>query len=224
MKKFITSISQQVKDLQLTSYLPVDGEIRKLGEQRKKERGAENFFATSFPILCLIDDYVKKGEDIEIICMKDDFDSVRKNFETFFKDQLGKLSDEIGFTYKLREIEVEKEEVPAAHIRTFKSLIRSVKDEDEIYICCTYGTKPTPIIEMMAMNYAYRVFKNVSMKIVYGAIDWSNSPDPKNPVSKLYDITELFRIDQMVNHFAETGGDDSGDKIEKLLSIYGDLS
>ena len=38
--------------------------------------------------------------------------------------------------------------------------------------CDTYGTKPTPIIQNMAISYAYRSMKNVDIKcVVYGQYD-----------------------------------------------------
>ena len=143
-------------------------------------------------------------------------EAVARNFERF-KGQLENLACEIGFKYVIKEMEIAEEEVAVSHIRTFRSLIGFIEDGDELYVCCTYGTKPIPIIEMMSLDYAYRVRKDVTIKsIVYGARNWETGE------SRIYDISELFHINQMVNHYASMGDSRSEKLIDNLLGLFGE--
>ena len=64
----------------------------------------------------------------------------------------------------------------------------------------TYGNKPMPIAEMMAIQYAYRVLRNVTIEcLVYGELDHSK---PDHPMS-LFDITSLIRLDEIVRVMAD---------------------
>ncbi len=212
MKKFITYVSLQKTDLKKMVYVPVDGELKTLAEQRRASRGQD--YHTSFPVMCLVDDYVKPGDRVEMICMlAEGSESVKRNFETL-KQELGALATEIGFSYELNTISVQPEEVAESHAHTFQTLVDLINNDDELFACCTFGTKPIPIIEMMALNYAYRLKKNVTVRsLVYGAVDHEKGD------GHIYDIKELFYMEQLVNQFAREGRPDSEELIRQLLSF-----
>jgi len=82
----------------------------------------------------------------------------------------------------------------------FSDINNLIGDNEEIYACITYGTKPTPIIETMALNYAIKLKKNVTVGcIVYGR--YMHIDDNDN--NGIYDTTALFRMDSIVNKLAE---------------------
>ena len=94
-------------------------------------------------------------------------------------------------------------------IDIFRKLLDHLEDEDILYACFTYGVKPMPIAELMAIMYAYRVKRNVSIEcIVYGEKDHSADP----PVQKIFDITALAHLDELVRLLAEN-------RVERPLGV-----
>ena len=96
--------------------------------------------------------------------------------------------------------------------------------DEELYACITYGTKPTPIVESMALNYAYKLKKNVSVGcIVYGRFMNHNprltaEENEKNKENNgIYDTRALFFMDSMVNKLAEMKAPDPENAIRSML-------
>ena len=97
-------------------------------------------------------------------------------------------------------------------LELFGKLIDCTADGDTLYACITYGSKPFPLIQIMALNYAYRIRKNVSIGcIVYGAKDHNNGS------MEVYDITSLLYIDETVRLMAEQKVENPTDLIKNLL-------
>lgn len=71
-------------------------------------------------------------------------------------------------------MEVPFDESLDSHIATFQKLIDRTEEGDDLYACLTFGSKPTPLVEVMAMQYAYRVHRDVTITCaVYGQMDHS---------------------------------------------------
>ena len=112
---------------------------------------------------------------------------------------------------------VSREEHARDHLTTFSDLINFIEDGDELYTCCTYGTKPIPIIEMMALNFAYQAKDDVSIKsIVYGKV---NRDQGKVVNAEIYDITGLFFMTQIVNRLAGTRAEHPAEIIRDILNL-----
>ncbi len=190
MRKFITTIALQPEGkLNSTVYEAVGNDKLKYNKD------------TRFPVIPLIAGYTGKGENIEVIALRHDYDNSRYNFK-LFKEEMEQLSKDKGFSYSIKELEIPYDNRTSTHLSTFKKLAAMIDDEDEISACITYGTKPLSVVEFMTVNYAYRAKKNCSIgAIVYGEFDHSDNK------SKIYDITSLFFVDEMVRRSAESGRD-----------------
>jgi len=190
MKKFFTYVSmQKPDDLKKLNYKPVGND--------ELNPDLEVFF----PISMLIDCYVDKDDVIAVVCIIErKNENIEANFETL-KKEVGMVCAEKDAEVNFVPVYSDKSESAASHLHTFKGLIDTVEDGDDIFVCCTYGTKPIPIIEMMAMNYAYRLGDNVSIKsLVYGKVERQG----RDIVGAyLYDISALFYMNQIVNSLAE---------------------
>ena len=82
----------------------------------------------------------------------------------------------------------------------FQKMIDCIDENDKIYMCVTFGSKPLSIVQMMAVNYAYRVFKNIRIgAIVYGKFDHNSKK------SVIFDETSLFYMDEIVRTLAQNG-------------------
>ena len=208
MKRFITYISMQPENhLKKVRYQPVDDmEIR-----AKKD--------VYFPISLLVDNYAPIGGEIEILCLKEKENAdIERNLE-LLKGEIAEILDDRSVNCTFREILINPEEKIDTHLATFAQIIDHIKDEDTVYACATYGTKPIPIIEMMALDYAYRVKKDVTIgSVVYGKIDRRNN----DLQAKLYDITALFFMSQIVGRLAEQKVADPEEKIRQILGLGAD--
>ena len=152
---------------------------------------------TSFPIITAINGYVNKDEEIEIIVIISDYENAEYNYK-LFQEEVSKLSNSIGFSYKLKRISVPYNNYIDTELDLFGKLIDCVSDNDTLFACLTYGTKPFPIVQVMALNYALRIKKNVNIEcVIYGAKNHNNGE------MEVYDITSLIYIDETVRLLAE---------------------
>lgn len=208
MKKFISSSPYQGKP---------DPEKKSQGLKKGIYEAADNQLLkydadTSFPIMTAINGYVEKGEEIELITIVAEYENAEYNYE-LLKGEIENLSKMKGFKYTLKEVRVPYNNAINTELELFGKLIDCTADEDTLYACITYGSKPFPLIQMMALNYAHRIKKNVSIGcIVYGANDHNN----KGKMT-IYDITSLLYIDEAVRLMAEQKIENPTDLIKNLL-------
>ena len=166
---------------------------------------------TSFPIIAAINGYVEEGEKIELITIVSEYENAEYNYE-LFKEEVEALSQNKGFNYTLKEVRVPYNNEIDTELELFRKLIDYTADNDTLYACITYGSKPFPLVQIMALNYAYRIRKNVSIGcIVYGAKDHNNGN------MEVYDITSLLYIDEAVRLMAEQKIENPTDVIKNLL-------
>ena len=167
---------------------------------------------TSFPILSAVNGYVESGETIEIITIVSDYDNAKYNYE-LFKEEVSQLSRNKGFNYTMKAVSSPYDNSINTELELFGKLIDCTSDDDTLFACITYGSKPFPLVQIMALNYAYRIRKNVSIGcIVYGAKDHNNGN------MEVYDITSLLYIDEAVRLMAEQKIENPTDMIKNLLT------
>lgn len=186
MKKFITTIPlQEPERLAKNKYEAADNP--KLAYDK----------AISFPILAIMNGYLEEGEDVEVLAIKQKYPYADQNYLRF-QEELRELEAEKGCQCRIRLIETEYSDATAEHLRAFGKLIEYVGEGDDMYACMTYGSKPVPIIQIMAINYAYRARNQTSVGcIAYG------QRDHKGDTMKIYDMTNLFMMDEIVRKVAD---------------------
>lgn len=200
MKKFIMTSPYQPKGgLEKGNYKAADNQLLAYDEP------------TSFPIIAAINGYAEAEEEIEVITIISDYDNAKANYE-LFKEELAELSQKKGFSYTLKEVYIPYNNAIDTELELFGKLIDCTADDDTLYACITYGAKPFPLIQIMALNYAYRIRKNVSIGcIVYGAKDHNTGR------MEIYDITSLLYIDETVRLLAEQKVANPMEMIKNLL-------
>ncbi len=213
MKKFITTSPLQEK-LSCVKYEAVDNDLLQYSEE------------TCFPVIPLLNGYVKDGDETELIvlCHKGHKDrhgnfknSSEENFKTLQKE-VENLQKKKNFQCKITKIEMEYNECISEHLNNFEHLIEQIEDKDELYACISYGTKAVPIIEMMALNYAYRAkFDTHIGCIVYGATIFDK--ESKVTEAKVYDMTSLFYLDEIVRKVADLKTDNPLETIHQILEL-----
>ena len=203
MKKFIMCCPLQPEGkLDKIQYIPA------ANEQLKYDK------STRFPVIPMINGYVKEGETVEILLIRSVYENTKIN-EEYLRRETAELEQEKNIKINIVPVDTPYNETIETELDLFVNLIAHINDNDELFVCATFGTKPTPIIEMMAINYGYRALNNVSLgAIVYGQHDFNNTGR-----GELFDITALFYMDEMVNNLAQAGVKDPGNMIKRLMNI-----
>ncbi len=172
---------------------------------------------TCFPVLPLIHGYVEAGDTVEIFVLTtENHEIALRNYQTIERE-ITSLCGEIGASCTVSKIGVPFDETVESQLNTFKMLIDKISDGDTVLVDMTYGPKCLAIILMMAMNYGYRICKDCTIEcFVYGSLDFRDG----HPCGKrIYDITSLFLMDQIVNELAKSGNRNPMKAIESILTM-----
>ena len=174
---------------------------------------------TRFPIIPVINGYAESGDIVRVIAILTEGENFTHNFDEYFVPDIGNIAREKGLVFGgVETIRTADSEDIDTQLKLFGDIIGKVNDEEEIYACITYGTKPTPIVESMALSYAYRLKKGVSIGcIVYGRY-FNYDPNGNNGI---YDTTALFYMDSIVNKLAELKLQNPEAAIRAMLGIGG---
>lgn len=200
MKKFISISSFQ------------NPEKMKQGIEYKPDNNPDlEYTATSFPIMPVINAYAGNGDKIEVITVISDYEFAKENYE-IMKKEIESLSKKNNFEYTLKEIYVPFSDDLDTQLDMFGKLIDETADNDTLYADITYGSKVMTQVLNMAINYGYRVHKDVALGcIVYGKLDHSNN------CGTIYDETSLNYMDEIVRVMAENKVANPTEQIKKLL-------
>lgn len=211
MKKFITTIPPMQRPKNL-----IDGTYSAVNNER-----LSCDFKTCFPVLPLIKGYSNNEENIEIIVLytddpakcydeETDTDISKANYDRFRKHLNAYLSN---INYEINEIKIKYDETVEAHLNTFIKIIEQINEGDTVFADITFGTKPVPIIEIMALNYALRVKKDVSVGCLsYGAKNFNTGK------LGVFDVTSLLYMDEMINNMAHANIENPLDMIKEIIN------
>ncbi len=156
---------------------------------------------TAYPIIPVIANSVKEGEEIEIVAIVADSDDAQRN-EEYFKRELDSLSQEKNFSYEIQELSIPSEESTEEVIKLFGDLIELISDEDELNADLTYGSKLMSIVLMMSLNFGYKLHEDVSIgHIVCGEISSEDT-------ARIHDASPLFFMNNTVFTLAQSHVED----------------
>lgn len=210
MKKFFTNVPLQVKgNLAKYTYKPIGND--KLGMAEP----------TSFPIIPAVNGYVEPNEEFCVIAVVSETEDGRRNLAAL-QNEVNELCARRGIRCPkgVEAVAAPKDESVVSQVDTFQKLIEHVDDDDELFACITYGTKPLSKVLLMAVQYAYRLKKNTSISgIVYGQIDRSADSDPKTWEAFIYDETALVKLDEITRLLAEQGVENPKEVIDSILAV-----
>lgn len=204
-KTFISVIPVQGKNmLQAIYYKPRGNSKLEYGETR-------------FPIIPVINGYANEGDNVRIITIMTDGENSKHNYETYFVREINDIVKKKNLIFNdIEIIRTQDNENIETQLLLFSDIIAAVRDDEDIHACITYGTKPTPLVENMALNYAYKLKKNVSVEcIVYGRYQHNDSSDNNG----IYDTTALFYMDSIVSRLAENKAPNPEAAVKTMLGI-----
>ncbi len=209
MKKFITVIPLQVQ-----------GQLRRYHYQAVDNSRLQMDGPTSFPILTAVNGYVQPGEEFRLLAIAADSEDGRRNCAVL-RDELERLCRTKGCPCpQIETIPAPADEGVAAQIAAFQRLIACVEDDDELFVCVTYGTKLLSQVTLMAVQYAYQAKKNTSIScVVYGQIDRSGGQEPERWTARIYDETALLQLGEIVRVLVQRGTADPRAAVDEILSL-----
>lgn len=209
MKKFITVIPLQVQ-----------GQLRRYHYQAVDNSRLQMDGPTSFPILTAVNGYVQPGEEFRLLAIAADSEDGRRNCAVL-RDELERLCRTKGCPCpQIETIPAPADEGVAAQIAAFQRLIACVEDDDELFVCVTYGTKLLSQVTLMVVQYAYQAKKNTSIScVVYGQIDRSGGQEPERWAARIYDETALLQLGEIVRVLVQRGTADPRAALDEILSL-----
>lgn len=207
MKKFFATVPMQ-KEGQLKRLVYAAQENSRLGMDE----------ATRFPIIPAINGYVAPGEPFRIVAVVQDNEDAKRNYG-YLQEELHALCERNGLAYPERGVECVAgpvDQCVSSNVDVFQALIDLVEDDDELFACVTYGTKPMSMALLTAVRYAYRLKRNTTVScVVYGEVDRSGG----DWTAKIYDETALVQLDEITRMLAERGVAHPKESIEAILSL-----
>lgn len=200
MKTFITFSPQQGK---LTPF-----EYEPQGNERLK------YGLTCFPIIPVISGYAEPGDPFRVILIIQDHVPCHRNADTF-RAELTALCESKGLVCEeIQEIHVPFDDHVTTHIETFQKLIDVIRDGDDIHACITYGSKPAPMAEVMALRYARQIKKDTYIScIVYGQVNFQLNE------AKIFDETALVHLDDIIRVLAQSGTPNPGKVLKNIIGM-----
>ena len=202
MKKFICFSPRQSEDkLHLQPYQAVDNQRLQFGDTR-------------FPIIPVIAGYAEQGEGIRVFAVTEDYPNSLHNLE-LLRAEVRALCDERGIACSgVEVIDAAYDDSVMSQLDVFQKLINIMEDDDELFACITYGSKPAPIVELMALRYARMIKHNAFVRcVVYGQFDHETRE------AKIYDVTALAQLDDIVRVLGLSGVSDPAESIKAILSL-----
>lgn len=167
-----------------------------------------------FPVLPLIHGYVEQGDHVSVQIVATENHTISQKNYAEVKKRIAELCQKLGAEYEIHLIEIPFDDTVETHLATFKKLIDCVHNGDTVFADITYLGRCLPIVELMALNYAYRTCADCSVQcIAYGNKDFQTGE------KFLYEETSLFLMDQIVNELAKSKNRNPLKAIEGILSI-----
>lgn len=169
-----------------------------------------------FSLSYLIDMYTEAGDDILIVSALTDGDQVQNNLHVF-KEEVSKILEGRNVTVNYEEI-IQPSEFRETQtcLRSFKAIAAKFKEGDRIYYDMTYGMKPYTFAMFIAMAYAAKAAKDISVEqVLYVSLYTGSTADKeagKPAIATLWDLTFLFTLNEIAGNVV-SGQKDSSDKV-----------
>ena len=178
---------------------------------------------TRFPIVPVINGYAEKGDRVRVLAILTEGDNFSYNYETYFVPEIAALAEKNGYAFEGIEIisSPDSEDIDTQLV-LFADIISRIGYNEEIHTCITYGTKPTPIVQFMALNYINELKKETPTDtpikcVAYGR--FLHNDYEGQGVGRIWDQTALFYMNATVNALAKNRAADPEKAIRIMLGL-----
>lgn len=168
---------------------------------------------THFPIIPVIHGYSDAEETIRVIAVVEDYANCKVNAAVFQKE-LDAAAAAKNLKVEFSSVQVPYDDSVESQLTVFRRIIGEIRDGDDLHMDITFGSKPSPIVETMALRYARQIRKNTFIScVVYGQFDHNEQK------AKLYDETALLQLDGIVNLLGSKGISDPDAMLNDILDM-----
>lgn len=208
MKTFYCVISNQIQ-----------GELKDFRYEAVDNKRLALDMEIAFPILTAVAGYVEPGETFRVIAAYPPQGRGPEHLERF-RAQLAQVCALKGLTEpQVIAVALPNERGVAGQAAAFRTLTAYAQDNDEIFACMTFGTKPLTSALLMAVRYAYRIKENTSVAcVVYGEITRPQR-NQNTWKAQVYDMTALIEMDELVRRLADRKVSDPWGAISAVLGL-----
>lgn len=199
---FITAISLQgAKGLEKGIYQP-DG----FGLELNRE--------TSFPIIPIISEQMRRIEDVKIIALRTENNDVKDNYMAFLEELkiLGIQETQVS------PISIEENQNKIIGLSTLMNIIDEVPEDSVIYADITFGTKPMAAIILYAMSFIEKLKDAEVMGIYYGELPRDKGTSIWER-AKIYDLTAYKYLADLVEQLKGLEVSDPRVALKKLIEM-----
>lgn len=166
----------------------------------------------SFPIIPVMHGYLEEGEEAEMIAVVADYENAKTNFG-ILKEEVGKVCKARNVRCRIREVRVPYDDGLEAQLEAFKKLTEYMEEGSGLYSCISYGSKPSSVVEIMALRYARMIRHCSSECVAYGKVDFNAGK------AYIYDVTALVYLDDVLRVLAEKDVSDPDAFIRHMLEL-----
>lgn len=167
--------------------------------------------AAAFPIIPILADTVEEGDSVKIIAVRQHNDPHNANM-----DLLRAELDALALPdCTLVDLTVPETQQKDALLTLFSELTGQLEDNACYYACATFGTKTYPLVLFSALRYAEQLLSDAEIKGIY--YREVKRRDGVEQSYFQYDISALFRLDNIVNLAADTDMPDKRAFVRMLL-------
>ena len=121
---------------------------------------------------------------------------VVENHRANYMEELEAVKQRAGtFQCEVMPIKLE-DDTNKSYMRLARDIMAQIEDGDLIYMDITYGNKPLPIVQFLAMTYAVKIRRNVEICVMsYGSFYGTSIPKPT-----LINLTSFFLLNNLMTN------------------------
>lgn len=168
-----------------------------------------------YPITRLIGATREPDDQVVVMAVRQVNDPENINFD-HLKEEIGALAGK----YELIDITIPETQQKDFLMDLFRDLTGALEEDCTVYADATFGTKTYPLVLFSALNYAVKIKECEVERIIYQE-QKRDKITHKAISTKIYDVTSLFLLDQVVNTlgFSDAGPEEKKALLETLMQL-----
>lgn len=167
--------------------------------------------AAAFPIIPILADTVQEGDSVKVIAVRQHNDPHNANMD-LLRNELDALALP---DCTLVDLTVPETQQKDALLTLFARLTEQLEENACYYACATFGTKTYPLVLFSALRYVDRLLADTEIKGIY--YREVKRRDGVEQSYFQYDISALFRLDNIIHMAADTDMPDKRAFVRMLL-------
>jgi len=171
------------------------------------------------PINGILAKTLKKGDEVKIIYIMETSENsnCEQNKTTFF-NELKDITKDIGIDISAPDkVNIPFKPTKETYNTLITELTEKIKDNAELYIDITYGSKPEILSLLCALRFVEEFRNAIVQYIVYGKAEFNNEGTIENP--KLYDITSLYYLFKLMGTMGATDVDTATKTLKDFFAM-----